>query len=164
MRPLIEIVEYNPNWAEKYLNEKEILVGAIGEYIASIHHIGSTSVFGLKAKPIIDIIIEIYNYPPEEHIIKSLESLEYVNMREAGFEERYWFKKGVPRKYHVHIVRENSKITEKLLRFRNVLRENDSKAKEYEELKIKEAAGKALDNNDYAISKNEFVESIINKR
>ena len=164
MKPLIEIVEYNPDWAEEYLKEKEILVAAIGEYISSIHHIGSTSVFGLKAKPIIDIIIEIYNYPPEEHIIKSLENLEYVNMGEAGFEERYWFKKGDPRKYHVHIVRDNSKIAEKLLLFRNVLRENDIKAREYEKLKIKEATGKALDNNDYAISKNTFVDSIIKKR
>lgn len=158
------MAEYNPEWQHEYLNEKEILIKAIGEHIASIHHIGSTAVFGLKAKPIIDIIIEIYNYPPDDHIIKSLERLEYINMGEAGFEERYWFKKGSPRKYHVHIVNRNSQITEKLLLFRDILRNNDNKAREYENLKLKEAAGRVLDNNDYAISKNKFVASLIKNR
>lgn len=82
-------------------------------------------------------------------------------MGEASFEERYWSKKGNPRKCHVHIVNKNSEITEKLLLFRDILRNNHNKAREYENLKLKEAAGRVIDNNDYAISKNEFVESLI---
>ena len=161
MKKFIEIVDYNPEWPSLFEIEKERIINVIKEYIVSIHHIGSTSVEGLGAKPIIDILVEVNVFPPSKQIVFGLERLEYVNMGEAGFERRYWFKKGDPRKYHVHIVQEESEITKKAITFRDFLRNNKDKAKEYEALKRKEAKGKVLDNNEYAISKNNFVDSIL---
>lgn len=161
MKKFIDIVDYNSEWPGLFEIEKERIINEIKEYIVSIHHIGSTSVEGLGAKSIIDILIEVNVYPPDKQIIFGLERLEYINMGEAGFERRYWFKKGDPRKNHVHIVQEKSKIIKKAITFRDFLRNNKDKAKEYEALKRKEAKGKVLDNNEYAISKNNFVESIL---
>ena len=161
MKPLIELNEYNPEWPAEFEREKEKIINDIGNNIKSIHHIGSTAIKGLKAKSIIDIAIEVKQYPPNQEVIKGLERLEYTNMGEAGFEKRYWFKKGKPRKYHVHIVKENSEILKKLITFRDILRKNKNNAKKYEALKICEAEGRVIDNNDYAISKNRFVEAVI---
>lgn len=161
MKQFIEISEYDPAWPSEFDKEKHKIVHEIGGHITSIHHIGSTAIKGLRAKAIIDIAIEVKEYPPNQNIIESLERLGYVNMGEAGFEKRYWFKKGDPRKYHVHIVQENSGIITNLIAFRDILRTNKNIAKEYEILKLSEATGRALDNNNYAISKNSFVETVI---
>jgi len=55
----IEVVEYDPNWAIKFDIEREILQEALGSNAVNIEHIGSTAVFGLAAKPVIDILVQV---------------------------------------------------------------------------------------------------------
>src|SRR5437762_1148399 len=99
---LIIIAQYNPHWPDKYEQERSAIVQAIGLYIANIEHVGSTSIPGLAAKPIIDIGIDLNIYPLPAEAIAAMEALGYEHMGELGIHERHYFRKGSPRSHHVH--------------------------------------------------------------
>jgi GrpB-like predicted nucleotidyltransferase (UPF0157 family) len=69
------IVDYDPAWPGQYAAEQHLLAERLGPGAITIHHVGSTSVPGLAAKPVIDICIECATYPPTPQIISALESL-----------------------------------------------------------------------------------------
>lgn len=75
---VIEVVDYDPNWINKYESEKLLLSKIIGSNAINIEHIGSTSVLGLSAKPIIDILIEVAVLTDLDVINKNLEAVGYV--------------------------------------------------------------------------------------
>ena len=56
-RGIVELEEYNQNWKKEYKKEEKLLKKLLGDKIIEIHHIGSTSIVGLKAKPVIDILV-----------------------------------------------------------------------------------------------------------
>ena len=58
-RGIVELAEYNSNWKKEYEKEEKLLKEVLGDRIIEIHHIGSTSIEGLKAKPVIDILVVI---------------------------------------------------------------------------------------------------------
>src|SRR5206468_10081001 len=93
---------YDSEWPEKYEREREAIVGALGPYIARIEHIGSTSIPGLAAKRIIDIGIDLNIYPLPAEAIAGMEALGYDHVGEYGIPGRHYFRKGNPRRYHVH--------------------------------------------------------------
>ncbi|MEH6451673.1 MAG: GrpB family protein [Psychromonas sp.] len=74
----VEVVDYDPNWLSLFEQEKLLLMKNSGSAIDKIHHIGSTSIVGLSAKPIIDIIIEAKS-------LASLDNLK-VNFENLGYE------------------------------------------------------------------------------
>ncbi|MRS08536.1 GrpB family protein, partial [Bacillus anthracis] len=96
------LVPWTEEWEFEFMKEKQFIEKQIGEHILAIHHIGSTAIPHLSAKPIIDIAIELENYRDGIHCIKKLELLNY-KYRKDVLPERYYFNKGEPRTHQIHM-------------------------------------------------------------
>ncbi|MBO0796213.1 MAG: GrpB family protein, partial [Ktedonobacteraceae bacterium] len=106
----IVIAEYDPAWSQLYAEEQQKIRALIGTYIFDIQHIGSTSVPGLAAKPVIDIMIGIHSLDLVEQTVEPLASLGYEHLGEHGIPERHFFRKPAhaisfaERTHHLHMM------------------------------------------------------------
>lgn len=167
----VELVDHNPKWKHLFEKEKErILRRADRNDILRIEHFGSTAIPGIKAKPYIDLIVEI----PEkllfdQKIINSFEDLGYTYFKvpkREGIEAYMSFGKGYnldgtkEQVYHIHMCPENNYMW-KQLKFRDYLIANPDKAKAYEKLKIDAALRHKNDRGKYVLSKTTFIDEIL---
>lgn len=157
----IKIVDYNPDWPSIYQVEKAKLEQALGHLILDIQHVGSTSVPGLAAKPIIDIAIGIKDYPMPDAAVQAVVDLGYEHMGEYGIPRRHYFRKGAPRSHHIHVVELRNPEWDKYILFRDYLRTHPDTAAGYEVLKRKVALQHGHDRTLYTDSKAPFIESVI---
>ena len=154
-------------WCEEYEKEKLILFNKLGNHISEIHHIGSTSIPDLMAKPIIDIIAVIDKLDDYKMLIKPLEEIGYHFMPDRVFEisNRVFFPKG-PEDNRTHylslVVRDSQQYVDSLL-FRDYLRENESARKSYQSLKLKSAKKFAGDRASYTKAKEVFITMTLDK-
>ena len=134
---------------------------AIGEIITSIEHIGSTSINGIAAKPIIDIAVGAGKIADGESCVRPLENIGYEYRGEHGIAGRFYFVKGEPRTHHLHLVEIGSDFWRSHLLFRDYLRENQAVAEDYENLK-KELAKRYAENREaYTNGKAAFIENVL---
>jgi len=130
-----------------------------------IEHIGSTSVPGLAAKPVIDIMIGVPSLAmADKQCIEPIKGLGYTYVPEyekMAPERRYFRKKNAEdvATHHIHLVEMNSSFWKRHIRFRNYLRAHPEAVQEYGDLK-KNLATKFIDTNEYANAKSEFVKRI----
>jgi len=157
------LVPWTKEWQTEFDLEREKIQNNIGQYIIHIHHIGSTAVEGLSAKPIIDIAVEIQNFHDRKHCISPLESLGYVYRGTNILPERHYFNKGEPRTHQIHMYETGSKYLAEQLQFRDYLRNNDHARKEYQELKTRLSQTNKYNKHQYAEEKSQFVHSILKK-
>lgn len=154
-------------WHEEYEKEKIILLDKIGNYISEIHHIGSTSIPGLMAKPIIDIIAIINKLDDYKKIIKPLEEIGYHFMPDRVFEikDRVFLPKGPEsnRTHHLSLVVKDSQQYKDNLLFRDYLRKNRTVRRSYRELKQKLAKKFANDRASYTEAKEDFITKVLEK-
>ena len=129
-----------------------------------IEHIGSTSVPGLGAKAIVDILLVVKNSADEASYLPAMEAAGYVlRVREPEFDEHRMFRTP-ERDVHVHVFSEGSKEIGRYLDFRDHLRANEGDRKRYEDLK-RTLAKRDWENMDaYAVAKGELIEEMIAKR
>ncbi|WP_233090623.1 GrpB family protein [Vibrio sp. IB15] len=101
---VIEVVDYRPSWADDFSDEKVLLESVLNSVnVVAIHHIGSTSVKGLCAKPIIDILLEVKSLEELDKNNNLMESLGYEVKGEFGIAGRRYFQKGgIQRSHQVH--------------------------------------------------------------
>lgn len=157
---VIEVVDYRPQWVADFVNEK----AAIGQHfnsvnIASIHHIGSTSVKGLCAKPIIDILVEVYDLDTLDAQAANIELLGYEVKGEFGISGRRYFQKGgIQRTHQIHAFKVGSPGVERHLAFRDYLIAFPKIMLEYGA--IKKEGVKLCNNNieKYVAHKNHFIQ------
>lgn len=90
----MEVQDYNPEWEREYLLEKNRLQHVLKEVAIKIHHIGSTAIPGIKAKPIIDILIEVTSIDELDELTKEMKELGYEAKGENGIKGRRYFQKG----------------------------------------------------------------------
>lgn len=159
---MIVVEEYNPAWASLYEQERKAIVAAIGPYIANIEHVGSTSVPGLAAKPIIDIGIDLNTYPLPKGAIAAMEALGYEYKGEYGISGREYFRKVSPRSYHVHAYSPGNPEWEAHILFRDYLRAHPEAARQYGQLK-RELAAHHTDVNAYTDDKTDFIKTTLAK-
>jgi GrpB-like predicted nucleotidyltransferase (UPF0157 family) len=164
----VVIVDYNPRWPARYEEEKASILALIGEYVVGIHHVGSTSVPGLGAKPIIDVMIGIRDLAFVENCVSPLQSLEYEYLGEYGIPGRHYFRKpaagGIEhRTHHIHMMQTDHSQWRRHLLFRDYLRSHPEDAKRYEFLKRELAIRFGADREGYTDAKTEFVEDILAK-
>jgi GrpB-like predicted nucleotidyltransferase (UPF0157 family) len=159
---LIVIANYDPSWPAMFDEERARLVGAVGNWVLGIEHIGSTSVPGLGAKPVIDILIGVGALADaDEHCIEPICGLgyEYVPEFETVMPFRRYFRRSADEQnhsHHIHLVEKGSDFWQRHLLFRDYLRAHPDRAREYEQLK-RRLAPQFSDVNDYAQAKNEFI-------
>jgi GrpB-like predicted nucleotidyltransferase (UPF0157 family)/GNAT superfamily N-acetyltransferase len=130
----IEVVPYNPAWPQMFEEEAEHIKQALGENCIAIHHIGSTSVPGLCAKPKIDIIVVVKSM---EYIIQDLEKINYEYRGEFNIPLHLGFRKRPPlTNVNLHVFEEGNPEIELNLLFRNFLRTHPEARQEYAKLKL----------------------------
>ena len=132
----VEVKPYTEKWKSNFENEAKKIQVIFGSELTDIHHIGSTSVFGLSAKPIIDIMPVVKDISLVDKCNAEMARIGYEAKDENGIPGRRYFQKGGnERTHHVHIYEEDSQEIESHLAFRDFLRTHPSIAKEYGELK-----------------------------
>ena len=134
-----------------------------------VEHVGSTSVAGIKAKPVIDIMIGVPSLPEDlTPVIDHLKifGYEYMERYNLVIPERRFFQKDQSeiRTHQIHLTSFHSDFWDKLLFFRNLLREDAEIRQLYQELKLRLAEKSWNSVNDYASAKNEFIEAIDQRR
>lgn len=127
----------------------------------SLEHTGSTSVPGLAAKPIVDILAGRGLDEPREALIEALQSAGYVYRGEQGILGRDFFRRGNPRQYHLHLTQVGSQFWLDHLTFRDYLRAHSEMAARYAALKLELASLHPHDREAYIEGKTEFVNSIL---
>ena len=157
----IEIVDYDTDWPKKFETHAKIIADAIGGSALRIEHVGSTSVPGLAAKPIIDILVVVADSADESAYLPQLEAAGYVlRVREPDWNEHRMFRTP-ERDVHVHLYTVGCTEIERTLAFRDRLRRNTDDRRRYEQTKRELAAREWPDMNEYADAKTEVIESII---
>ncbi|KEK23428.1 GrpB family protein [Bacillus gaemokensis] len=162
----IEIMPYNPKWKEEFQKIKQMIEGYIGDLILRIEHVGSTSVEGLAAKPIIDMDVVIDNYAILPDIIQRLEKEGYQHQGNLGVEGREAFQRTYVdsfMKYHLYVCPKDGKGYLEHIALRDYLSSNETARKEYEELKYRLAENYRFDIDRYCEAKTGFVKGILNK-
>lgn len=148
-------------WLRMFNSEKQILKDIFGELALRIEHIGSTSVEGLKAKPIVDIAVAINNFNDIEKIKTRLEST-YILKENSHSDEILLIKEDSEITYFlIHVMRIDSKRYKDTIAFRDYIRNNYETMKQYENLKIELAIKYADDRKMYTKSKNDFIQEIL---
>ena len=142
------VLPYDPKWKNDFEKIKQELVNAIGDLIVCIEHVGSTSVEGLSAKPIIDIDVVISDYSVFDSIVSKLSTIGYFHVGDLEIKEREDFKysdKPHLRKHHLYVCPQNSKELLRHITFRDFLKNNPEAVKKYG--KVKENAAKLFPDN-----------------
>lgn len=160
----VTVVEYRPEWSEMFEDESEALRAALAGVAARIEHVGSTSVRGLAAKPVIDIMVGLEDFWAADALVPKIEALgyEYVQKYEDVMAfRRYFFKdrEGV-RTHQIHMVGIGTEFWERHILFRDYLRQNPRVAARYAALKKELAEREWQDTNEYAGAKTEFIRGI----
>src|SRR5690625_1182959 len=157
------LVPWTDDWTKEFLLEKKRIQNKIANYVVNIHHIGSTAVKWLSAKPIIDIAVEIKEYNDGEYCVNPLKNLGYLYGGVDILPDRHYFYKGEPRTHQIHMYQAGNKYLSEQLGFRDYLRSNENNRKEYQELKIRLSNVNKHNKHKYADEKTEFVNSILAK-
>ena len=156
------ILPHNPDWKISYADEADRLKEAFGGAMASIHHIGGTSVAGQVTKPIIDILVVLESFGDEADWSERLVDLGYDARGEYGIAGRRYFSRKLANEelhgFHVHAYVEGSPHIARHLAFRDYLRLHPKVARDYGDLKrsIADEEGRLPD--DYPARKAAFVE------
>lgn len=158
----IEVVDDNPEWEKQFKEEAKKIKAILGKNCVEIHHIGSTSVKGLKAKPVIDIMPVVKDISLVDGQNAQFEALGYECMGEFGIPGRRFYRKGGDnRTHHIHIFqKDNTAQIQRHLAVRDYLRSNKEKAEEYAKLKTKLAEEFTYDNDGYCEGKDAFMKEL----
>jgi GrpB-like predicted nucleotidyltransferase (UPF0157 family) len=157
----IDLAEYDPEWPRLYERESERIGAALGPKALRIEHVGSTSVPGLAAKPLIDIVLVVADTRDEADYVPPLEAAGYVlRIREPDWFEHRLFK-GPDTNVNVHTFSEGCEEIERMVAFRDWLRTHDDDRDLYLAAKRELAAREWKHVQNYADAKSAVVREIV---
>jgi GrpB-like predicted nucleotidyltransferase (UPF0157 family) len=157
----ITLLPYDPRWPEHFAHEAARIRAALGDRALCIEHVGSTSVPGLVAKPIIDILLVVADSADEAAYVPALEAAGYVlRIREPEWHQHRMFK-GPAVDLNLHVFTAGSPEIERLLLVRDRLRESDADRELYARIKQQLASQHWAYVQNYADAKSAVVEGII---
>lgn len=157
----VVIMAYNPDWARLFEAERAWLAHAWGDAIEDVHHVGSTSVQGLAAKPVIDILVLLERHPLPPDAIAAAEARGYEYRAEQGIGGREYFSIKAALGYHIHAFRSGHREALAMLRFRDHLRAHPATRVAYEALKRELAERYPRDREAYTNGKEAFVRKVL---
>lgn len=171
MREII-VIDYDPEWTEEFKRFKEIYSEALKDSKVDIQHVGSTSVEGLAAKPIIDIDIIVESENNKQGIIEKLKKLGYEHMGDLGIKGREAFKPkdtNVPynskyknwMEHHLYLIERDNINLINHLKLREYLRKNPEAVKAYGNLKKELAYKYRHDIDSYIENKTALITSFL---
>jgi GrpB-like predicted nucleotidyltransferase (UPF0157 family) len=157
----IEIRDYDPDWPRLYAREEERIRGILGERVIRLEHAGSTSVPGLPAKPLIDIVLEVPDSADEAAYADDLEAAGYpLRIREPGWFEHRLFK-GPDTNVNLHVFSAGCAETDRMLLLRDWLRASEADRELYAQAKRDLAARDWKYVQQYADAKTAVVTDIL---
>lgn len=160
----VGVVEHTKDWKRLFEEEAKLIREIFASEIVAIHHIGSTSVAGLAAKPIIDILPVVRDIEKIETYNNQMIALGYTPKGEYGLPGRRYFQKGGDnRTHHVHMYEAGNDEIERHLAFRDYLRQHPQAVKEYGALKVELAKRFPYDISAYIDGKDSFVSEMEQK-
>jgi GrpB-like predicted nucleotidyltransferase (UPF0157 family) len=164
MRKII-VVPYNPDWPVQFRAEAAKIAAIFGPDLVSIHHIGSTSVPGLSAKPIIDMMPVVRDIEGVDLFNPAMIRLGYQPRGEYGIPGRRYFVKGsdANRTHHIHIFALGNPEVNRHLDFRDYLIAHPAEAQQYAALKAELARQFPHDIEGYMAGKDDFIKETIQK-
>jgi GrpB-like predicted nucleotidyltransferase (UPF0157 family) len=159
----VVLADYDPEWPALYDRERERVANALGAGALLIEHVGSTSVPGLAAKPIIDIVLVVADSSQEDTYVPALEAAGYIlRIREPDwFEHRMFTREDV--RVHLHTYSEGCEEVGRMVGFRDRLRSNHEDRDLYERTKSELAAKEWKYVQNYADAKSEVVRDILSR-
>ncbi len=159
----VVVLPYDEQWKHDFLMIKDELASALGQLAIGIEHVGSTSVEGLSAKPIIDIDVVIKDYTVFDEVVSALGTIGYRHEGDLGIAGREAFKydgKDHLRKHHLYVCPEDSPELKRHIAFRDYLRAHPDAVQEYSRIKEEGARLYPYDIDRYIEFKSPFIEKI----
>lgn len=163
-RGAVWLAEPTTRWAELFAEEAARLRSALGPLAIDVQHYGSTSVPGLRAKPILDILVGTREPVEPGPFVTALAPLGYEYVPRAGVPDHLVFGCGVARTRLVHVVAYDSDVWRRAIRFRDRLRADAPLAAAYERLKLGLAAEYPADRARYTAGKETFILQTLGER
>jgi GrpB-like predicted nucleotidyltransferase (UPF0157 family) len=162
----VEVVPHNPNWRGAFESESKQIAAALDDNVVAVHHIGSTAIPTIHAKPIIDMLVEVREIAKVDERDSAMQALGYEVMGEFGIPGRRFFRKdnetGI-RTHHIHVFEVNSAQVERHLAFRDYMRSHAEDAQKYSELKQELAKKYLNDIEGYVDGKDGFIKEMDKK-
>ena len=159
----VELVPHSPQWAEMAAAETLRLKGALGDVLVTVHHMGSTAIPGIMAKPVVDMIPIVTDLDALDAATPNVVALGYRSFGEFGIPTRRYFNRNDPvtgkRAFQLHCFASDSPQIARHIAFRDYLRAHPDKAKEYEAEKIRAAALHPDNTLDYNDEKNDWIKA-----
>ena len=137
----VRVVQYDPNWPKNFETIRREIEVVLGEFPVAVHHVGSTAVPGMSAKPIIDVDVEIRNRSDFSDVRDRLREAGYLHEGDLGIRDREAFcyaGKHHLQKHHLYVCPSDSQELHRHLTFRDYLRTHPEAVREYS--RVKEAA------------------------
>lgn len=159
----IQVVEHDPEWKQQYLDEVNLLKQKDCLSTLEYEHIGSTSIPNIKAKPIIDIIIGVRNFPPQREITEELEESGYTYMQEMSVSDRLYFVKRGQKNFNVHVIAFQGSVWNNDVLFRDYMINHFEEAQEYSDLKEEIIRSGVHDLLEYSKRKADYILRIYEK-
>ncbi len=157
----IELLPYDPEWPHRYEREAERVTGVLGDRALRLEHVGSTSIPGLAAKPIIDMLLVVADSSAEADYVPAMERAGYLlKIREPAWYEHRLFK-GPDADINLHVFSAGCAEVDRMIDFRDRLRADEADREMYERTKRDLAARRWNYMQEYADAKTEVVEAII---
>lgn len=151
------LIDPRPEWAGLFEAEAARLRQALGARLVAVEHCGSTSIPGIKAKPVIDLLIGLRRLDDALGLVGDMEALGYDFAPHAGVPEHHVFGLGAARTHLAHFVEHGGHAWRQCLAFRDALRTDPQRAQAYENLKLDLAARYPEDRAAYSAAKTDFV-------
>ncbi len=158
-RGYVEIVDYCADWATVFAREAAAILEACTPWVTEVHHVGSTAVPGLAAKPILDMLPIAGGAGEGHEAVAGMERLGYRYRGEHGIPGRFYFDRVVDGRTvaHLHMLPVEHRDIGELLAFRDYLRSHPGACRDYERLKRGLASKFRDDRQSYTDSKAEFI-------
>jgi len=162
----VQVVPYNEEWKALYEHERALIQGILGTLVVDIQHVGSTSVVGMVAKPIIDIAVALESFDDLPVITPMLEKMGWNyrgSVSGAEGQDHLFVKESAPlfRTHHLHVNEYGNDEWNGYLRLREILRTDASARQRYANLKRDGQRKYPNDRKSYTASKEEFIRSLL---
>ena len=159
----VEVVPHDPRWRDAFEAEAKHVAAALGENVVAVHHVGSTAIPDIHAKPIVDLLVEVGDIAEVDGRSAAMESIGYEVMGEYGIPGRRYFRKDnreCTRTHHVHAFEAGSEEAERHLAFRDYMIAHPAEAQRYSDLKRRLAEEHPQSMDGYMDGKDDFIKEI----
>lgn len=161
-RRVIEVVAHNPDWPKLFKKEADEIKAVFGQEVVVIHHIGSTAIPGISAKPIIDVLVEVQDIEKIDDFNEEMTGRGYQPKGEFGIPKRRFFIKGgdATRTHHIHVFQTGHPGIESHLNFRDYMIAHPEEAQAYSRLKEELARRFPEDIESYMAGKDGLIKGV----